>query len=676
VTTAYTHRHGTAATLTLGASASSRHPGAGLQEKVNRLLDAGSLASSLTHAPANCDSAARGCDIKKQLLLLNELLGPVQPLEDILNRSFDFEDGTSEICVTMASDPANLKSEQPNQHVNVWSHPLFLVAVIVFASFAVRIAALIFWGTGAIDSEGTEYARIAQNLRNGVGYVGMTSPGRELVFPPVYPLLIDLASFFTRQYDWAGRVVSLVLGALLPLPVFGIASRLYNRRTGFVAAMLTVFFPLFVNLSFAVKSEGTYITLLLSAVYIVLCALDRPSVRIYCLMGLLFGLAYLTRQEAVAPLLIAVFLGICYGEGSFARRSKLAVAAIAVFVVLALPEVVYLYKSTGKIKLETKSSIFFAEQVRTNLGRENNEPDPEEWAQHSIDANLERTGTSNRPEADIVRETHITYGRLARILKTGMRKNIPILVEELSAGWLGAPFLPALALLGALRRPWKRLLVSKQLYILLVPLTAITATFTFTWTVPRYYFVLVPFLLIWAANGLVGVGLWTKATVDAAGWHWISPVITKGIVPGLVGLVLILSPLNAVRSLWEFRQDSRATQDIKQLGIWIGQQQNRQVLIMDRSTPLAFHANAEWVAFPYCDGDLALRFLDAAKVDYVILRGDEKYTAYYQDWLTNGIPDPRAERVSVTSTWDGSKLTVYRWHWNGSGSPVESKPTP
>lgn len=620
------------------------------------------------------DSAAHGCDIKTPLLLLDELLGPVQPLEDFLNRGFDFEDGTSEIYVTMASDPANLKSEHANQHVSVWSQPLFLVGLIVFASFAVRIAALIFWGTGAIDSEGTEYARIAQNLRNGTGYVGMTSPGRELVFPPLYPLLIDVASFFTREFDWAGRLVSLVLGSLLPLPVFGIASRLYNRRTGFVAAMLTVFCPLFINLSFAVKSEGTYITLLLSAVYIVLCAVDRPSVRIYCLVGVFFGLAYLTRQEAVAPLLIAVILAMCYSEGSFASRSKLAVAAIAVFALLALPEVVYLYRSTGKIQLETKSSIFYAEQVRTAIGRENKEADPEEWAQHSIDANLERTGTSNRPEADVVRGTRITFRHLARILKTGMRKNIPILFEELSAGWLGAPFLPALALLGALRRPWKRSLVSKHLYVMLVPLTAITATFTFTWTVPRYYFVLVPFLLIWAANGLVGVGLWTKASVDAAGWHWISPVITKGIVPGLVGLVVILYPIKAVRSLWEFKQDSPATQDIKQLGLWIGKQQNRQVLIMDRSTPLAFHANAQWVAFPYCDGDLALRFLDVAKVDYVILRGDEKYAPYYQDWLTNGIPDRRAERVSVTSTWDGSEITVFRWHRDGSDSPVETKP--
>jgi len=574
----------------------------------------------------------------------------------------------------MASHSANWKSGPAGTRVNVWRHPFVLIGAILLASLAARVAALIFWGTGAIDSEGTEYARIAQNLWNGTGYVGLTSPGRELVFPPLLPLLIGVASFFTHDFEWAGRLVSLVLGSLLPLPVLGIASRLYNRRTGFVAAILAVFYPLFVNLSFAVKSEGTYITLLLSAVYMVLRALEWPSIRVYCLMGGFFGLAYLTRQEAVAPLLIAVFFLMCFTEGSLAARSKRAIAAIAVFAVLALPEVVRLYRATGTIRLEAKSALFYAEQVRTAIGQENNEADPVEWAEHSIDSNLQRTGTSNRPEADIVRETRVKFRGLAHILKMGMRKNIPILLEQLSSRWLGAPFLPALALLGALRRPWRRPLVPSHLYVVLVPLTAIVATFTFTWTVPRYYFVLVPFLLVWAANGLVGIGLWTQASVEAAGWRWISPVIAKWIVPVLVGLVVILYPIKGVRSSWEFRQGSPATLVLKQLGLWIGGQQNRQVMIMDRSTPLAFHASALWVDFPYCDGNLALRFLDAAKVDYVILRQGQKYTPYYQDWLTNGIPDRRAERVYVTSDADGNQITVFRWHRDGSDSPQESNP--
>ena len=588
--------------------------------------------------------------------------------------ALDFDGSLEEIDITMASNSANLKSGQGTQGRSAWRRDFLLLVLMTLASLAVRVAALAHWGTGAIDSEGTEYARIAQNLRSGIGYVGMTSPGPELLFPPLYPFLIGVASFLTGEYEWAGRLVSLVLGSLLPLPMFGIASRLFNRRTGFVAGMLTVFCPLLVSLSFAVLVEGPYITILFSAVYIVLHALDRPSIRMYCLAGGSFGLAYLTRQEAVGPLLIAVLLALCFTEGSFAARSKRAVAAIAVFAVVALPEVVLIYRSTGKVRLETKSSLFYAEEIRTAIGQNNNEANPVEWAQHSINANLESTGTSNRSQADVVRETRMKFGQLARIEKIGIRKNTPILLEQLSSRWLGAPFLPALALLGALRRPWRRGLVSSHLYVMLVPLTAMMATFSVTWTDARFYFVLVPFLTIWAANGLVGVGLWTKACIDVAGWHWISPVISKWVVPGLIGLVVVLYPVKGVRSIWEFQQGSRATRGVKELGLWIGQQQKAQVRIMDRSTPLAFHANAQWVAFPYCDGDLAVRFLDAAEVDYVVLRQSEKYTQYYQDWLTNGIPDSRAERVKVPSSLSGLGITVFRWHRGGSDFPGESKP--
>ena len=589
--------------------------------------------------------------------------------------SLDLENCASEIDIMMASNSANVHSGQAKQRVNVWNHPFFLIGVILFASLAVRVAALGHWGTGAIDSEGTEYARIAQNLRAGIGYVGMTSPGLELVFPPAFPMLIAAASFLTHDYEWAGRLVSLIFGALLPLPVFGIAARLYNRQTGYTAALLAIFYPLLVNLSFTVLSEEPYITLLLSGVYLVLRALDRPSMGRYCLVGGTLGLAYLTRQEAVAPLLIAVFVVMCFTGGTLATRSKMAAAALATFSVVALPEVVFLYRATGHIRLEEKSTLFYAEQVRKAIAQENKEAMPEEWAEHSINANLERTGTSNRPEADVLGETRVTFRQLAHNVKLGIRQNIPTFLGQLTSRWLGAPFLPALAFLGALRRPWKRPLVSSHLYFALVPLAAIVATFSFSgWTTQRYYFVLIPFLLIWAANGLVGVGLWTKACIEAAGWHGNSLVIARWMVTALVGLVVVVYPVKGVRSIWEFQQGSPVTQGVKELGFWIGRQQNRQVTIMDRSTPLAFHANAQWVDFPYCDGDLALRFLDTAGVDYLVLRPDEKYTQYYQDWFTNGIPDGRAERVNLPSSSGGLGITVFRWHRVGSDFAGESKP--
>src|SRR5260370_24860920 len=168
-----------------------------------------------------------------------------------------------------------------DQRSRLW----MLLTLLVAASFAVRVVAWAHWHTGAIESEGAEYARLAENLRNGVGYAGIVTPGAQLNFNPLFPLLIAGASFVTHNYELAGRLVALVMGALLPSPVFGIASRFFNRRVGFIAATLTFLHPVLINLSFALYWKGPYITLFLISVSLFVLALDEPSIRSWLLVG-------------------------------------------------------------------------------------------------------------------------------------------------------------------------------------------------------------------------------------------------------------------------------------------------------------------------------------------------------------------------------------------------------
>jgi 4-amino-4-deoxy-L-arabinose transferase-like glycosyltransferase len=239
-------------------------------------------------------------------------------------------------------------------HPRLW----VLLSLTVIASFVVRVAALAYWRTGAIENEGAEYARIAQNLRNGLGYVGLAVPGPEVNFPPLFPLLIAGTSFVTHSSEWAGRLVALVMGALLPLPMFGVASSLFNRRVGFIAVTLSVLHPLLVHLSFTVYSEGPYATILLSAVYVVVRALNQSSTRLWLLVGGAFGLGYLLRAEASAVFAIAVLFALTAAEGDRTVKCKRAASAILVFLAFALPELSFIYRSTGKVRFEGKSAVF------------------------------------------------------------------------------------------------------------------------------------------------------------------------------------------------------------------------------------------------------------------------------------------------------------------------------
>src|SRR5260370_16053691 len=104
------------------------------------------------------------------------------------------------------------------------------------------------------------------------------------------------------------------MGALLPLPVFGVGSRLFNRQVGFIAAALALLHPLLVHLSFTVFSEGPYTTLFLTAVYCVVRALNDSSTRNWLLVGTVFGLSYLVRTEATPGFGIALLFAFSATE--------------------------------------------------------------------------------------------------------------------------------------------------------------------------------------------------------------------------------------------------------------------------------------------------------------------------------------------------------------------------
>lgn len=584
-----------------------------------------------------------------------------------------------------------------NQRKHLW----ILLVLIVFTGCAIRLAAWAYWKTGSIESEGAEYTRIAENLRHGVGYVGLVTNGPELLFNPLFPWMIALTSFVTPTYELAGRVVALLMGSLLPLPVLGIASRIFNRRVGVIAALLAVLHPLLIHLSFTVFSEGPYTTLFLTSTYLVVRALDRPSLKLWLFVGTAFGFAWLLRAEATAALALAALFAIFGTSGTFGSRTKRAAAAVLMFLVVASPEVVLIYRSTGKLKLEGKSTIFFYTGERilaaerypgveyNSPGGHRETPTPtanaesaeawqSKWAFYGIDNNAHGMGFPMRPHAEVIKETSTNLKDVVLLFARGLRMNAPVLFQRLSSDWLGAPLLPALALLGAFRRPWRGSQATTRLFVLTVAAAPVFATFFAFWSEQRYYVILVPFLCIWAANGLLEIARWAEASSIATRFNWASrPMISQWLIPGLLGLVMVISSINGVRRMYIFVDSALPSHVDKDLGMWIGQQQNYAVRVMDTSIPLAYHAGAQFSYFPYCSGDLAIRYLDVAQVDYLVLRRGEQFTRYYDDWLGTSVPDQRAERLNLPSGELQQKFVVFRWHRDNklNGSAVSQRQT-
>jgi 4-amino-4-deoxy-L-arabinose transferase-like glycosyltransferase len=495
------------------------------------------------------------------------------------------------------------------------------------------------------------------------------------VFPPLFPSLIAAASWVTHNdYELAGRLVSFLLGVLLPLPVFGIAIRLFHWRAAVIAAALAVVYPLFINLSFTVFSEGPYITVLVTAVYLVLHAFDHPSVMSWSLVGAACGLAYLIRQEAVGPLVLALLLGLFARDAAPVMKVKRAAAALTVFIVLASPQVLLLYRSTGKLRLEGKSTINYAWGIRAlaeQAGSRNDQSiqETDYDAANSINDRLEGTGVGMRPNAEIILETRVQARVLIRFFEEAVRRNTPELFAKLRERWIGAPFLPALALLGAVRRTWQRRTALHHLFFISVPATAVLTTFTVVHAIyVRNYFVLVPFLLIWAANGLVEVARWTNRNI-AVIFRRRNAWMPGALVAGLIAVLMLNYALKDTRNLFVFRESSPESVGAKDAGVWIKKQQTRRARVMDVLDTVAFHADADYVHFPSCNAGLALRYIEKEKIDYVIFRRGFDQPRYYKDWLQSGIPNARAQLVYATAEGDPSGILVFRWNQLATNRP-------
>ncbi len=574
--------------------------------------------------------------------------------------------------------------------------PVLLGILLVVASLAVRLAGWAYWGSGTIESEGAEYAKIAENLRMGVGYVGFVVPGPQVNFPPLFPWLIAGTSLFTGDYELAGRLVTLVLGALLPLPVYGVASRLFNRRVGFIAAMLVLLHPLLVHLSYMVYAEGPYPTLLLTAIYLIVRALEDSSNKWWMWAGGALALCYLLRAEALAALAIAVLFALAATTGNLAARFKSAGSMVAVFLLLALPQVIFLFQATGKVMLEGKSTVLFSYTggrilaakdhpgvPYVSAGGRRDVPSPapgtgdgggyasweEAWAFYAIGSDLKPTGTSMRPFAEVARETKTKLDDSVRLVFQGVRQSAPNLPHVFSSAWLGAPFLPAIALLGMFRRPWRGPRAKPRLFLMLITVAPAIATFFVLWADARYFFVFVPLLSIWAANGLYEIGRWTKASCTAAGWNALAhPMVSEGIVPALLGIVLIVSPFKAVATQWDFTDSGPANRVDREVGLWLKRQQAAPIRIMDLSLPLSYHAGAQMhYYFPYASEESTLGYLASLNVDYIVLREGFKFTHYYEEWLAHGIPDRRAELLRPPAIPGAERFRIYHWHRDDSG---------
>ena len=533
---------------------------------------------------------------------------------------------------------------------------------IMLLALVLRAGCALFL-TGTIDTEGAEYARIAENLVHGRGYIGIATPGKELMFPPLFPFLIAALTLVTHDAEYAGRLVSVLLGTLLTVPVYFIGRHLYSRPVALLSATLIACHPLLINFSATLYCETTYVTLLLTAVYWSLRAFQRQNAGSFAAGGLFFGLAYLTRPEAMVYPFVVVVLAFLWSrirERQFHLSATLWMPAIS--LLLAIPYILWLHGETGQWRIEGKSPLNYTTARRMQIGE-----DPYE-AQYAVGPDLRERGVWIQSNLETIRSTRFTAREFVSYLRAKSREVLTFPKDSISGSLvLGSPPLFAFAVLGLFRRRWNPETIVDQFFLCTVIGVACGALFGIYYLSLRFLLVLLPVFIVWASNGIAAMAVWGRSMVGVVNGGRGSRGAAVGVAAVLSAVIPVLSVMT-ISEAYEIRASNRSSRPIRMAGAWLDAYAPGSKTVVDVTTSMAFHANAEFIPFPYCSPETALRYFDKRNVDFIILKDPEVPSRpYLKEWMENGIPSARARLIYRTQAPVTGRILIYRWDRGGAG---------
>jgi 4-amino-4-deoxy-L-arabinose transferase-like glycosyltransferase len=534
-----------------------------------------------------------------------------------------------------------------------------ILSLIVLIGLVPRV----WWMTheaAVVASDGAEYARMAEHLFHDNALIG-NFDGPEIIYAPLYPVLIAGTMVLIPNSETAAHAVSLVAGIATVILIFLIADYMYGRRTGYVCAFLASVHPLLVALSGTVYNEALYVAGFMAVVYCGLRALELRRRRDCLALGICLGLAYLTRVEAFVYVLF--FLVALLVAGVLRKRVRSAVVGsvivVAAFGILASPYVAFFYNHTGSVRLEAKFDMNYT-QARNRLAGMNGIE-----AEYSIASDGTAKGPMLAPSefADGTPYPHRLVDKLWTLAAMA-KYNASSIYNYFTYTAIGSPVLLGLVALGLFGQPWSTrrtvceiVVVAMAASIVLIVAASPAGEF-------RYFLPIVPLLLLWAGKGLGVLRQWILHWEFLRGKRAFQQTLFASALP-LGALVTMLAAavygigITKTAFYWEHSTAAIAERDA---ALWLQRYDPGPKLIAVRAAVFPYYAKGTLINLPFGDSQATIRYLDRRKVDFVVLESlFLQPLPMLAKWLADGIPDPRAQVIYDKTNTSGERVVIYRW---------------
>jgi 4-amino-4-deoxy-L-arabinose transferase-like glycosyltransferase len=487
------------------------------------------------------------------------------------------------------------------------------------------------------------YLWLGRNWLTGQGY--SFTGYSDVHHTPMYPLLSGLFYLLTRNLavgkvqgmELASDICYLLFGVLLVVPIYLLTKEMYGRRAAVVSAGLVAVYPAISTapLFWGTLTEPPYYFFVYMGLFMVLLAMRPlhkaqdgvPSERevspsfgrgwwAFLLAGMFFGLAYLTRPEAVAYVAVAgaVILLVRLFEKRLLKRATWVSLGIYLvgFLLFFLPYVYYVYRETGSWMVSEKAGVTFV----TCIGLSQNNTAAFDQATWGLDSTGLEVFFFSRESyhvnmLDVIRAYPSQFVQL-------VLRNVRSFVSGLFSLQLFSYYLLPLMGVAFFKAAWDKRRAKGEL-LLLASLTPVMVFLLF-FIQDRYIATLLPTLVIWLGLGTYELGVWLCDTVA----NLLDPRTLRrfwrGALTAFPALLLILFfVVLQPRVIEQYTSTGSFRIEHKTIGLWLKDNIPPNSVVMSRYPAIAFYADSRWEPTPNASVAQVLQYAQANGVNYFVL---------------------------------------------------------
>lgn len=174
---------------------------------------------------------------------------------------------------------------------------------------------------------------------------------------PFYPIFGALCSIPGWSVEIGARICSLIFSSILFWAVWGIGKKLDKTFGVAMGLMILCFSPILISLSYSILSESTYIGLIYLGLWLFLNQFKNPQIYKAGLLGIIFGLSFLSRTEGIIYIGIIPLFQIIYlllnklNAQVFKRYLVWTFVYVVCFIIVITPQIVRVSYKMGKFSI-------------------------------------------------------------------------------------------------------------------------------------------------------------------------------------------------------------------------------------------------------------------------------------------------------------------------------------